>query len=444
MAFYKLLQKPVWISLILVLLAQSCATKPGPSSGLGQSKDVAVSKLVRISNPNVPASDQDELSAGNRAFSADLYQKLRSQDGNLFFSPYSISLALAMTYGGAQGETARQMATAMHFTLPTDRLHPAFNGLDQYLETLGQTGSNQQPTQTTGSGQGFQLNIANSIWGQKGFGFLPAYLDLLSQNYGAGLRLVDFSGAPEPARQTINDWVSQQTKDKIKDLFPQATIDANTRLVLANAIYFKASWFSPFEETNTQNGVFHLLDGTQVNVPMMVSGHTASYYEKGDGFQAVGLPYLGQSSMMVVVLPDQGQFNAFETSLDATKLDKILHGLNGAEVNLTLPKFKIESSFNLSDTLAGMGMPDAFNASKADFSGMDGKQDLSISQVVHKAYVTVDEKGTEAAAATGVSMTASAVFNPPVVKVDRPFIFFIYDQKSGTILFVGKEMNPAK
>jgi serpin B len=444
MPFYQAFQKPIWISLILVLLAQGCAVNPGPSSNLNQSKDIAVSKLVRVSNPSVSQSDQQQLSAGNRAFSADLYQKLRSQDGNLFFSPYSISLALAMTYGGAQAETASQMASTMHFTLPGDRLHPAFNALDQTLETLGQTGTKQQPTQTFGSGQDFQLNIANSIWGQKGFDFLPAYLDLLSQNYGAGLRLVDFISAPEPARQTINDWVSQQTKDKIKDLFPQGTIDANTRLVLANAIYFKASWSSPFEEASTQNGVFHLLDGTQVNVPMMVSGHTASSYEKGAGFQAVGLPYLGQSTQMVVVLPDQGQFDAFEKSLDAAKLDKILSGLNGAEVDLTLPKFKIESSFSLSDTLAGMGMPDAFNASKADFSGMDGKQDLSISQVVHKAYVAVDEKGTEAAAATGVAMTASAVFNPPVVKVDRPFLFFIYDQKSGTILFVGREMNPAK
>jgi serpin B len=444
MPFYQAFQKPIWISLILVLLALGCAANPGPSPSLGQSKDIAESKLVRVSNPGVPQSDQEQLSAGNRAFSADLYQKLRSQDGNLFFSPYSISLALAMTYGGAKAETASQMARAMHFKLPGDRLHPAFNALDQSLETLGQIGAKQPPTQTSGSGQDFQLNIANSIWGQKGFDFLPAYLDLLSQNYGAGLRLVDFSSAPEPARQTINDWVSQQTKDKIKDLFPQGTIDANTRLVLANAIYFKASWSSPFEEAGTQNGVFHLLDGTEVNVPMMVSGHTASSYEKGTGFQAVGLSYLGQSTQMVVVLPDQGQFDAFEKSLDAAKLDRILSGLNGAEVDLTLPKFKIESSFSLSDTLAGMGMPDAFNASKADFSGMDGKQDLSISQVVHKAYVAVDEKGTEAAAATGVAMTASAVFNPPVVKVDRPFLFFIYDQKSGTILFVGREMNPAK
>ncbi|HMD87971.1 MAG TPA: serpin family protein [Anaerolineaceae bacterium] len=444
MAFHSLLQKPVWVLLIFVLLVQGCAGTSTPGASLVQGKDIAVSNLARISNPGVPQSDQDALSAGNRAFSADLYQKLRSQSGNLFFSPYSISLALAMTYAGAQGDTASQMASTLHFTLPPDKLHPAFNGLDQYLENLGQASSNQQPTTPASSGQGFQLNVANSIWGQKGFSFLPAYLDLLSQNYGAGLRLVDFSTAPEPARKTINDWVSQQTKDKIQNLFPQGTIDNNTRLVLANAIYFKASWFSPFEESSTQNGPFNLLDGTQVTVPLMVSGHTASSYEKGDGFQAVGLPYLGENVEMVVVLPDQGRFNTFEAGLDAVKVDQIFKDLNGAEVDLTMPKFKIESSFSLSDTLASMGMTDAFNPSSADFSGMDGKKDLSISQVIHKSYVMVDEKGTEAAAATGVAMTTSAVFNPPVVKVDRPFIFFIYDQKSGTILFVGREMNPAQ
>jgi serpin B len=408
------------------------------------SKDVAVSRLARIANPQVVKSEQDDLSAGNRAFSAGLYQKLRTQDGNLIFSPYSISLALAMTYGGAQAETARQMVDAMHFSLPAARLHPAFNALDLYLESLGNPGSDKQKTPSGESGQDFQLSIANSIWGQKDFGFLPAYLDLLAQNYGAGLRLVDFAGAPEPSRQVINAWVSQQTKDRIKDLFPQGTIDENTRLALVNAIYFKASWLKAFYETNTSDGIFNLKDGGQVKVPMMVSGSAASSYEQGDGFQAVGLPYLGETTRMVVVLPDEGQFDAFEAGLNPEKLDQILNGLSGTEIELTLPKFKIESSFNLSETLAGMGMPDAFDSSKADFSGMDGQRDLFISQVVHKAYVSVDEKGTEAAAATGVAVGATAIQNPAVLIVDRPFLFFIYEQKSGTILFAGRVMDPTK
>ena len=349
-----------------------------------------------------------------------------------------------MTYGGAQAETARQMAEAMHFTLPSERLHPALNALDLYLESLGSPASEKQNNSNGEGGQDFQLSIANSIWGQRDFAFLPAYLDLLAQNYGAGLRLVDFAGAPEPSRQAINDWVSQQTKDKIKDLFPQGSIDENTRLALVNAIYFKASWLNAFYEDNTSEGIFHLKDGGQVSVPMMVSGSAASYYEQGDGYQAVALPYLGDTTRMVVVLPDEGQFDAFEAGLNAEKIDQILNGLSGAEVELTLPKFKIESSFNLSDTLAGMGMADAFDTSKADFSGMDGQRDLFISQVVHKAFVNVDEKGTEAAAATGVAVGATAIQYPTVVKVDRPFLFFIYEQKSGTILFTGRVTDPAK
>ena len=465
-------RNPGWFSLLLVLVIMGCTimpiAAPGAKTPPGTTlpgvtppvvietpatkatpggcacKDIAVSRLARIVNPQVVKSDQDDLSAGNRAFSAGLYQKLRTQDGNLFFSPYSISLALAMTYGGAQAETTRQMADAMRFSLPPERLHPAFNALDLYLESLGNPGSEKQKTPSGESGQDFQLTIANSIWGQKDFGFLPAYLDLLAQNYGAGLRLVDFSGAPEPSRQAINDWVSQQTRDRIKDLFPQDTIDENTRLALVNAIYFKASWYNAFDDTNTSDGIFHLADGGQVKVPMMVSGSAASYYEQGDGFQAVGLPYLGETTRLVVVMPDEGQFDAFEAGLNAEKLVQILNGLSGAKIELTLPKFKIESSFNLSETLAGMGMPDAFDSGKADFSGMDGQRDLFISQVVHKAYVSVDEKGTEAAAATGVAMGVTAIQYPTVVRVDRPFLFFIYEQKSGTILFAGRVMNPAK
>ena len=461
-------RNPGWFSLLFVVMIMSCTlmpqatpkgkTPPEKSAtperkvtpgftatpGANTGKDIAISGLGRIANPQVAKNDQDELSAGNRGFSAGLYQKLRTQDGNLFFSPYSISLALAMTYGGAQAETARQMAEAMHFSLPPERLHPAFNALDLYLASLGNPAAEKQNQANGESGQGFQLSIANSIWGQRDFAFLPAYLDLLAQNYGAGLRLVDFAGSPEPARQVINDWVSQQTKDKIKELFPQGSINENTRLALVNAIYFKASWLNAFYEENTSDGIFHLKDGGQVQTPMMTSGSAASYYEKGDGFQAVALPYLGDTTRMVVVMPDEGQFDAFEAGLTVEKIDQILNGLSGAEVELTLPKFKVESSFNLGETLAGMGMADAFDTSKADFSGMDGLRDLFISQVVHKAFVNVDEKGTEAAAATGVAVGATAIQYPTVVKVDRPFLFFIYDQKTGTILFAGRVMDPTK
>jgi serpin B len=435
-------RSPGLIFLVLILVMTSCTpTQPSPNpSGEGP---IAASKLSRIGNPQTTATDLETLSAGNRAFAMDLYQQLRQKDGNLFFSPYSISLALAMTYGGARGETAQQMADVLHFSLPTDQLHPAFNSLDQALEALGSVPPKATPSPYKPSGQGLQLSIANAIWGQQGHSFSQAYLDLLAQNYGAGMRLADFAKEPEPSRNAINEWVSQQTQEKIKDLFPQGTIDSSTRLALVNAIYFKASWMFPFEEFATKDGAFHLKDGSQVSVPMMRSGAAATQYFQGEGFQAVSLPYFDQKASMVVVLPEEGQFAAVETSLDATKVTAILDGLQSNHIDLTLPKFKIESSFSLADTLASMGMPAAFGGSQADFSGMDGQRDLFISAVVHKAFVAVDEKGTEAAAATGVAIAASAMMNPPVVVVDHPFIFFIYAPESGTILFAGRVMDPA-
>ncbi len=427
--------------ILLAFLLGSCSILPGGDSG----GSLAQSNLARIAAPGVPAADQQELAAGNRAFAAALYQQLRGQEGNLFFSPYSISVALAMTYAGARGETARQMAATMHYTLPPERLHPAFNDLGQYLEPPSQNQPTPPPG-SLGSGEDFQLSIANSLWGQKDFSFLPAYLDLLAQNYGAGLRLVDFAGAAEASRQAINDWVSQQTKEKIKDLFPRETIDSSTRLALANAIYFKASWMYPFTEGNTKEGIFHLQDGSEVSVPMMTNGLTSpsvvTRYERGENYQAVGLPYIDGKTMMVIVLPDEGKFDQVESGMDEAALEALLQGLDISGMELTVPKFKIESSFDLKETLQKMGMTDAF--ASADFSGMDGRQDLFISAVMHKAFVSVDEKGTEAAAATGVAMATSAMENPPVIQVDRPFLFYIYEMSRGTILFAGRVMNPAE
>jgi serpin B len=438
MDIHHFVQKTARLFLLLALMVTGCTAQP--SVPVGQ---IAESKLVRLVNPQIALGDQQTLADDNRAFAADLYQKLRAQDGNLFFSPYSISLALAMTYAGARGETASQMAAAMHFTLPQERLHPAFNALDQYLSSLSESTNTSTPAPSQSAPQGFQLSIANAIWGQKGFDFLPAYLDLLAQNYGAGMRLADFAGDPQAARQAINAWVSQQTKDKIKDLVPQGTIDSNTRLALVNAIYFKASWLYSFPETDTQDGVFFLQDGSQVSVPMMSSSQTATLYERGSDFQAVGLPYYGGKTMMVVVLPDEGKFETFDLGMDELKLGAILNGLESSSVELILPKFKLEASFSLPDTLSAMGMTDAFDGGKADFSGMDGRRDLYISDVLHKAFISVDEKGTEAAAATLVAMRTSAMLNTPLVRVDRPFLFFIYDLGSSTVLFAGRLMNPA-
>jgi serpin B len=397
----------------------------------------AQSDRARITAPGVAPSDLAELVEDNNAFAFDLYQYLKAEkgDANLFFSPYSISVALAMTYAGARGETEQQMANTLHFTLPQEQLHPAFNGLDLVLASRGEGAEGKD-------GEGFRLNVVNALWGQTGYTFLEPFLDTLAENYGAGLRLLDFSTAPEPSRQTINDWVSDQTEDRIQDLIPQGVIDQRTRLVLTNAIYFNAAWAEPFEVDQTKDGAFHLLDGSQVMVPMMWQS-TSYGYVQGEGYQAVELPYDGHQLSMVILLPDAGTFQAFESSLDCNRVNTILGNLHPREIALTLPRFELESDFSLSTALAALGMPDAFSES-ADFSGMDGSQDLFIQDVVHKAFVSVDEAGTEAAAATAVIIGLLSVPAPPIpVTVDRPFLFLIRDIGTGTILFIGRVLDPA-
>jgi len=340
-----------------------------------------------------------------------------------------------MTYAGARGETERQMADALHYTLPQNRLHPAFNALDLALASRGEGAKGKD-------GEGFRLHIANAIWGQTGYTFLSEFLDVLAVNYGAGLRLLDFAEAPREARVTINDWVSEQTEGKIKDLIPAGAIDALTRLVLTNAIYFNAAWSMPFPEELTEDGPFHLLDGGEATVPMMKQVEPFGYTE-GKGYQAVELPYDGRELSMVIFVPEAGEFEAFEDSMDADRVEGILKDLAPRQVALSMPKFEFESSFSLVDALAAMGMPDAFSGN-ADFSGMTGSRDLFISDVVHKAFISVDEAGTEAAAATAVIMALSAApVEPAKVTIDRPFIFAIRDLETGALLFVGRVVDPS-
>jgi len=425
--------KKLLLGLVVVaLLASTVAC--GSGSPLA-SITLAQSDKPRDTSPDVAASDLATLAEGNTQFAFDLYQALSDGDGNLFYSPYSISVALAMTYAGARGETEQQMADTMRFLLPQDRLHPAFNALDLELASRGEGAEGKDE-------EGFRLNIVNAIWGQEDYTFLEDFLDVLAENYGAGLRLLDFVNAPEEARVTINDWVSEQTEGKIEDLIPQGVIDALTRLVLTNAIYFNAAWESPFDEDRTQDGAFHLLDGGDVTVPMMTQTEYYGYAD-GDGYTAVELPYDGGELSMVALLPDAGGFEAFEDTLDADSVADILDDLENARVTLTMPKFEFESEMSLVETLAAMGMPVAFSGS-ADFSGMTGNRDLTIGDVLHKAFVSVDEAGTEAAAATAVVMKLTgAPGEPEVVTLDRPFIFLIRDIATGSVLFVGRVMNPA-
>jgi serpin B len=404
-------------------------------AGCGNGAEMARSETQRVAAPQANEADLADLVNGNSAFAFDLYQSLREETGNLFYSPYSISLALAMTYAGARGETERQMADTLHFMLSQDCLHPAFNALDLELARRGEGAKGKDA-------EGFRLHIVNAIWGQDGYRFLPEFLDLLAENYGAGLRLLNFAKAPEESRVTINDWGSDQTEDRIKDLIPRGIIDTLTRLVLTNAIYFNAAWSHPFQERLTDDGTFHLLDGGEITVPMMQQTESFGYAE-GEGHQAVELPYDGHELSMVILLPEAGQFEAFEGSLDAEQVDAILNDLAPTQVDLTMPKFEFESDFSLAEVLAALGMPDAFSMA-ADFSGMDGSHELFIRDVVHKAFVSVDEAGTEAAAATAVVVAEKAAPQLPVeVTVDRPFVFLIRDIETGTILFVGRVVNPS-
>jgi len=412
-----------------VLLIPACTTSPAKAREIHSNEP-------RDLSPQVSDSDLRELASGNTDFAFALYRQISSGDKNLFYSPYSISIALAMTYAGAQGQTAGQMAQALHFTLSMDRLHPAFNRLALELDR-------RSKVEGLDPDQAFQLSVANSLWGQSGFHFEKAFLDVLAQNYAAGMRLVDYKKDAEAARLAINDWVSQSTNQKIKDIIPKGELDTLTRLVLANAVYFKAAWGYPFQPGATQPGAFHLLDGSSVNVPMMHEKNGLRSMQ-GDGYRAVELPYAGGQLSMLILLPDDTRFGDVESRLDAGLLDATVAALQWGEVILTMPKFKFEWSTGLADGLKALGMGDAFDREQADFSGMDGARDLYISNVLHKAYVSVDEQGTEAAAATAIIVGAASL--PTKVAeftIDRPFIFLIRDNPTGTILFVGRVMNPA-
>ncbi len=416
--------------IVMSLLFSACG--PAPSASLAQSS------LPREMNPNVSQDNLSTLVDGNNAFALDLYQALRTQTGNLVYSPYSISLALAMTYAGARGQTESQMAGTLHFTLPQDQLHPAFNQLDLNLEQEGKSDAKDQ--------QPLQLNVANGVWAQQDHPFQQAFLDLIAQNYGAGIHLADFVKNAESIRQEINGWVSDRTNSKIQNLIPQGALDALTRMVLVNAIYFKADWQEPFDPNSTHDAPFNLLNGSQVQVKMMSNTLHGVPYTSGDGYQAIELAYQGGNAAMDIIVPDEGKFNDFETTINSKKVDEILNQLQPSDVNLSLPKFTYSSDFGLSDTLKSLGMTDAFDANKADFSGMDGARDLFIGAVIHKAFVAVDEKGTEAAAATAVIMQAMSAPMPPPVQltVDRPFIFIIRDLSSKQILFIGRVENPVQ
>lgn len=436
----------------LVALLQACGgddsagpatTPPGPVTtppGPGPSAAGEARSLVARESAD-PALAAQAAAAVN-AFGADLYARV-SGDGteNLVCSPTSIVLALAMTRGGALGATATEMDTVLHAAeLGADpaALHPGMNALTSELEARSGT------FDVMGEPATVELSIANSLWGQDGLPWVDSFLDLLAAQYGAGMRLVDYLADAEAARTAINEWVAVETKDRIPELLGEGTITPDSRLTLVNAVYLKAPWLEPFAEGATAPGPFTTASGATVDVPMMRASRSLGY-SSGDGWQAVDLPYAGGALSMLLLVPDLGQLAAVEAGLAAGLLEDAVRSSAGRDVNLGLPRFDLETKVELNAVLAALGMPGAFDPSAADFSGMTTAEQLFIGVVVHQANITVDEEGTEAAAATAVGMRAtSAPMDPPVeLTIDRPFLYAVRDTVTGAVLFLGRVSDPS-
>lgn len=392
------------------------------------------SSKPRIEHPRIPDDTLKSLADSHRAFALKLYHALPAHDKNIVFSPYSIEAALAMTMAGARGQTATQMADALALTLPPAELAAAMNAFDQRL---------RRAVSRKHSSDADALSIANAIWLQKGEQILPAYLDCLAENYGAGVGELNFAGAAAESAKIINDWVSAETKGKITDLLSADAVQ-KARLVLTNAIYFKGIWAEQFNKQATGPQAFHFLDGTSAEVPMMHNATRYQYAKQGD-LEVVELPYRNSSLAMRFIVPTAGKFDAAAKSLDPTALASISDALTSKKVVLSVPKFKFTSGMSLNGLLIQLGMKDAFSG-EADFSGITGKKDLMISDVVHKAFILVDEEGTEAAAATGVTMVRASIERdePVVLNIDRPFFFQIIDHDTGETLFFGSIADPRK
>jgi len=390
-------------------------------------------------------TDEQIIAQANNEFALSLFTELRAKEGNLFFSPYSISTALAMTYVGARGQTETQMANALHFTIFTkpDR-EPSSSPVSDRQRFASSFGKVIKDLNDRGEKGSYELTVANALWGQQGYGFLSEFPEIIETNFDGRLNEVDFIRATETARETINAWVEKKTKDKIKDLIAPGVLNSMTRLVLTNAIYFKGNWASQFEKESTENAPFTLAGDEKVNVAMMNQKGQFGYMEAED-FQVLELPYVDNELSMIIFLPEQiDGLTDFEKTLTTENLSQWLTRLHKREVIVSIPKFRMTSQFGLASILKSMGMADAFTPGEADFSGMNGKKDLFISAVIHKAYIDVNEEGTEAAAATGVVMKVTSVRSGhiPVFRADHPFLFLIRDNISGSILFIGRAMNP--
>jgi len=365
------------------------------------------------------------VDASNR-FAFELYERYSSGNGNILFSPYSISTALSMVYEGARGETADEIGDVFHFIEePSDRRL----AIASILDTLN------------GKDRDYELHTANALWMQEDYPILEDYIDAVVNYYSGEANSLDFSGAPEESRVTINDWVEEKTNDRIKDLFPPNSIDRDVVLVLTNAIYFKGDWLNEFDEESTSKELFHVSPTEGVEVDMMsLQGERFNYTGTGE-MQILELPYTGEDVSMILILPNEGNMADVESTLSCDELGVLTEGLEESVVDVYLPRFKLETKYFMKEDLIEMGMPTAFTLS-ANFTGISKEGGLYIDKVIHQAFIEVNEEGTEAAAATGVVMTLGATQPNEVFRADHPFIFIIQDRVTSAILFMGRVAKP--
>jgi len=439
------MRKVLLLALAAAVLAAACGEASLDETGttvgevLSPPPGSAMLLASDLDRSEAGASGEDlALVAGeDPALGAALLSALgEGSDANLAVSPLSIRLALAMAYAGAEGDTAAQMAEVLGYDLPGDRLHAAFNALDLAIED--RTATLPGPGDTE---RHIEIAIANALWGQAGFPVEQGFLDALALNYGTGLRVLDFAAAAEQARQTINAWVAGETNERIPELLAPGVITRETLLVLTNTVYLLADWAFPFDSAATADGDFTRLGGSAVTVPFMHQSLNAGY-AVGDGWQAVDLAYAGDEVAMLLVVPDEGRYVEAEAEA-ATLFQEARSSLVPGDVRLSLPRFEFRTQASLPEALRSLGMVDAFDGGRADFSGISSEGGLYISDVIHEVFVSVNEAGTEAAAATAVVMLRGATVAPVELSVDRPFLFWLYDRPTGSVLFMGRVLDPS-
>jgi len=430
--------KVIYIGLFVILLTGCNENNDKSISTIDSNTDENIvlleSKLERDLNPKVSENELKTLADNNNKFAFEIFEKLsQSEESNIFFSPYSISEVLALVYAGAKGETKTEMASVLHFDIDNEeQLHRSFNGLDLHLNY---------------SDEEYTFSIANSLWPQSGYPIMDSYLDTLKVNYGAKIRSLDYKNRAKGSRETINNWIEDKTNGRIKDIIPQGSLNNSTRLVLTNAVYFKGQWRAEFSKSATQNDTFILLDGSTKQIPFMHQPEWYFDYMKSDNYQAINLPYRPfdeDKTSMLIIVPKNGKFENVLNNITSI-YQETNDNISSTNINLKMPRFEFTTEvYQLNKYLIALGMSHAF-LDIADFSNISNGEKIKIDSVSHKAFIKVDEKGTEAAAATVATAVAESLqIKPEPIDfyIDRPFIFFIKDNLTNQILFMGVIKDP--